>query len=84
METHAQRSTHQFDIALYVQHQVLRLQVSVHDVLLMEVGVGLHHTGGAEHSHGLVKTPSEITDLDGSNTPSTTNSFSARFNLLSN
>lgn len=53
------RVTHQFDITLHVQHQVLGLQVSVHDVLLMEVGVGLHHAGSAEHSHGLVKAASD-------------------------
>lgn len=55
-------STHQLDVALHVQHQVLRLQVSVHDVLLVEVGVGLHHAGGAEHGGGLVKTSPEQKD----------------------
>lgn len=59
IDTDSQISTHQFDVALYIQHQVFRLQVSVHDVLLVEVGVGLHHTGSAEHGDGLVKTPSE-------------------------
>ena len=52
-------STHQFDVALNVQHQILRFQVSVHDVLLMQVSVGLHHTGGAEHGNGFIKTPSK-------------------------
>ena len=70
INTRAQVSSHQFDVALCVQHQVLRLQVSVHDVLLVEVGVGLHHTGSAEHSDGLVKTPSENhRDISGWNTP---------------
>lgn len=59
IDIHSKISTHQFNIALYIQHQVLRLQVSVHDVLLVEVGIGLHHAGGAEHGNGLVKTPSE-------------------------
>jgi len=72
--------THQFDVALYVQHQVLGLQVSVHDVLLMEVGVGLHHAGRAEHRDGLVKTPPKITDTE----DSPTTSSPARFNVLSN
>lgn len=57
-------STDQFNIALHIQHQVLRLQVSVHDVFLVEVGVGLHHAGSAEHSDGLVKTPSEEAQKD--------------------
>lgn len=70
INTRAQVRSHQFDVALYIQHQVLRLQVSVHDVLLVEVGVGLHHTGSAEHSDGLVKTPSENhRDMSGWNTP---------------
>lgn len=55
----AQTRTHNFDVSLYIQHQVLWLQVSVHDVLLVEVGISLHHTGSAEHGNGLIKTPSE-------------------------
>lgn len=55
--------THHFDVSLHIQHQVLWLQVPVHDVLLVEVGIGLHHAGSAEHSNGLIKTPSEITEM---------------------
>lgn len=52
------KNGHQFDVALHIQHQVLWLQVSVHDVLLVEISEGLHHAGGAEHSRGLIKAPS--------------------------
>lgn len=51
-----EKPPHQFDVALHVQHQVLGLQVSVHDVLLVEVNVGLHHAGRAEDGDVLVKT----------------------------
>lgn len=59
LEKTKKTNPHQFDVAPHVQHQVLGLQVPVHDVLLVEVVVGLHHAGRAEDGDVLVETAPE-------------------------
>lgn len=50
-------SSHQFDVSLGIQHEVLRLQVSVEDPLTMEVIESLCDAADAEFGSGLIKTP---------------------------
>ena len=48
---------HQFDVPLSIQHEILRLQVSVEDTFAMEVVEGLRDASNAEFGSGLIKTP---------------------------
>lgn len=48
---------HQFDVPLSIQHEILRLQVSVEDTFAMEVVESLCDTTNAEFGSGLIKTP---------------------------
>lgn len=50
---------HQLDVTLSVQHEILRLQVSVEDPFAMEVIERLSDATDAEFGGGLVKTPPE-------------------------
>lgn len=50
---------HQFDVALGVQHEVLRLQVPVQDALAMQIIESFCDTADAEFGRGLVKTAPE-------------------------
>lgn len=49
--------THQFDVSLSIQHEILRLQISVEDALAMEVIKSFCDTTNAEFGSGLIKTP---------------------------
>lgn len=48
---------HQFDVSLTIQHEVLRLQISVEDTLAMEVIESFCDATNAEFGSGLIKTP---------------------------
>lgn len=48
---------HQFDVSLSIQHEILRLQVSVEDALAMEVIESFCDASDAEFGSGLVKAP---------------------------
>lgn len=48
---------HQFDVSLSIQHEILRLQVSIEDTLAMEVIKSLCDAANAEFGSGLIKTP---------------------------
>ena len=49
--------THQFDVSLSIQHEILRLQVSVEDALAMEVIKRFCDATNTEFGSGLIKTP---------------------------
>ena len=51
------QETHQFDVSLRVQHEVLRLQVSVEDSFAVEVVESLCDATDTEFGDGLVKAP---------------------------
>lgn len=53
------RNTHQFDVSLSIQHEILRFQVSVEDALAMEVIERLCDTTDTEFGSGLIKTSPE-------------------------
>ena len=51
--------THQFDVSLSIQHEILRLQVSVENTFAMEVIESFCDATNAEFSSGLIKAPSK-------------------------
>ena len=63
---HSQNKTHQFDVSIGVQQQVLWLQIPVHNAPAVEIGESLHHTRCVEPCSTIVKA-----------LPATDNSYSA-------
>lgn len=51
------KHVHQFNITLSIQHEILRLQVSVEDTFAMEVVKSLCDATNTEFGSGLIKTP---------------------------
>lgn len=51
------KHAHQFNVTLSIQHEILRLQVSVEDTFAMEVVESLCDAANAEFGSGLIKTP---------------------------
>ena len=50
-----QQAVYKFDVSISIQHEILRLQVSVEDSVAVEIVEGFGDTANAESGRGLVK-----------------------------